>query len=111
MARRLSAEDALRPGANPSVEDLYRLINGINPTEASLMHHREKDRRYVIKARLQSLLLRRFPDVVTIEDDGEGTVVLMHIDGDRDFCHAVVDDLDEDVRALVDLWLDEDEHE
>jgi hypothetical protein len=48
---------------------------------------------------------------VTIEDDGEGTVVLMHIDGDRDFCHAVIDDLDADARDLVDLWLDEDDHE
>lgn len=109
MASRLSAEEALRPGAKPGVEDLYVLINGINPTEASLMHHREKDRRYVIKARLQSLLLRRYPEMVTIEDDGEGTVVLMHIDGDRDFCHAVVEDLDEDVRPLVALWLDADE--
>jgi hypothetical protein len=107
MPRRLTAEEALRPDANPTLEELWTLINGINPTEAALMHHRKKDRRYVLKARLQSLLLRRYPAMVTIEDDGEGTVVLMHIDGDRDFCHAMIEDLDADVRPLVDLWLDE----
>lgn len=107
--RRMTAEAALRPGANPTVEELYTLINGINPTEAGLMNYRKKDRIYVLKARLQSLLLRRYPDWVTIEDDGEGTVVIGHIDGERDFCHAVVEDLDPDVQDLIELWLSEDD--
>ena len=101
MARReLSAQDALDPRSKPSMDELFRLIHSVNPTDRGLAPA-ETARRYAVKSRLQSLLVRRFGHTLTVEEDGEGVILLRQRTGDRDFCHAVLATLDDDARAWV----------
>jgi hypothetical protein len=67
----------------------------------------ETTRRYQLKNRLRSLLVRRFGDEHLIVRPGDdGTVSLDHRSGSRDACHAVVDELEPDARSWVRLRLD-----
>jgi hypothetical protein len=93
--------DRVKPGAT----ELIELIRRENPTGRALSA-REAEARYARKARLQSLLVRRFQDELTVvpEADHPGTVSLRH--RGRDACHAVIAALDEDARAWVQLQLD-----
>ncbi len=87
--------------------ELLDLIHRVNPTGREL-GARDAERRYAQKARLQSLLVRRFgPDLsVVLDPASEGTVSIRYRGDGRDGCHAVLDTLDEDARAWVQLQLD-----
>lgn len=105
--KKLRAEDVLAGRIKVSAVELLDLIHRINPTGRELPP-READLRYAQKARLQSLLVRRFgPELTVVPDpEHEGTVSLLHRGHGRDGCHAVLDTLDEDARAWVQLQLD-----
>lgn len=91
-----------------SAAELIDLIHQINPTGRGLSRSVEQHR-YLLKSRLQSLLLRRFGAEVEIlpEFAKPGIVLLRHRYADRgDAAHAVVAELDEDVRSAVQRHLD-----
>jgi hypothetical protein len=103
-----AAEDVLSGAATPSIEQLLRLIHTVNPTGAGVPPA-EASRRYALKTRLQSLLVRRFPDQIEVvpEASQPGLVSLQHRSGTRDACHAIVSELDLDARSWVQRRLDE----
>lgn len=105
--KRLDPEDVLAGRIKIGVVELLDLIHRVNPTGREL-GAREAELRYAQKARLQSLLVRRFgPDLSVVPDPAsEGTVSILHRGHGRDGCHAVLDTLDDDARAWVRLQLD-----
>jgi hypothetical protein len=105
--KRLDPEDVLAGRVKVGAAELLDLIHHVNPTGREL-GAREAEVRYAQKARLQSLLVRRFgPELeVVLDPASEGTVSIVHARHGRDGCHAVVDALDEDARAWVRLQLD-----
>ncbi len=88
-------------------EVLFDLIHRVNPTGRELPRP-EEIRRYALKARLQSLLIRRFGEVHVAVKRGEqdGIVSLGHRSGIKDACHAVVSELDLDSRSWIQRRLD-----
>src|SRR5438552_665869 len=104
---RVTAEDVLAGRVQPDARELLRLIHAVNPTGRDLAKD-EIARRYDIKARLQSLLVRHFSgdlDVVADATD-PGVVSLRHRYLPSDGCHARVAALDEDARSWVQLQID-----
>lgn len=103
-----AAEDVLSGAVAPSLEQLLRLIHAVNPTGAGVSPA-EASHRYALKTRLQSLLVRRFPDQIEVvpETSQPGLVSLRHRSGTRDACHAIVSELDLDARSWVQRRLDE----
>jgi tetratricopeptide (TPR) repeat protein len=79
----------------------------VNPTDLGLPPAIER-RRYALKARLQSLLVREFPDEIVVApvSGQEGVVALHYRPHDRDACHAVVSELEDAARSFVRLQLD-----
>ena len=75
------------------VRQLIELIRAVNPTGHELPAS-ETQRRYALKSRLQSLLVRGFGEELTIESDaGDPAVVLLrHLGLDAEACHAVLRD-------------------
>ncbi len=100
-------ESLLRRGALVRVEDLLRVIHEVNPTGHELPAPVAK-RRYALKAQLQNLLVRDYKNELMVEvvPDQEGVVGLRYRPQDRDACHAVVAELDDDARSWVRLTLD-----
>ena len=109
---RMVPEDVLAGRTRFSAHELARLIRATNPTGLKLSS-REMRRRYGQKLELQSLLVRTFPDDIDPVVDGsdEGIVLLHHRVGGFDACHAVVQELDEDARSIVQRKLDVGEEE
>lgn len=100
------AEALLRRDETVSIEHLIRLIHAVNPTTRSLRAS-DVSRRYSLKAQLQSLLIRKFPErIQVVRTSTLGVVSLMHGYVGLDACHAVVDELEEDARAWVTFQLD-----
>jgi len=99
--------EALLSGARvPSAAELLDLVHAVNPTGRALPD-RVVERRYTLKSRLQSLLVRAYADDLRVEPQADpGVVALDHRFSGRDACHARVEDLDEDARALVRFRLD-----
>ena len=103
------AVSILEQGRRIAPAELVALIREINPTQRRLSPQ-ETGERYRLKSRLQSLLLREHGDGVDVAADekGESGVVSLRyryaLQGDA--CHAPIDELDEDVRALVRFRLD-----
>src|SRR5688572_25163280 len=105
-ARHPDPEDVLAGRARVGARELLGLIHACNPTGRELSPA-ETSRGYALKARLQSLLVRRHRDEVVVERDAQPGVVglrLRYTGGDA--CHALVAALDEDVRSWVQLQLD-----
>ncbi|MFH0900466.1 MAG: hypothetical protein V2A73_07540 [Pseudomonadota bacterium] len=104
-------EAVLARPAPPAIAVILDLIRRVNPTGHDLPAA-ETDRRYKLKARLQSLLVRCFGEQLGIESDEAeaqaGVVLLRHLYSGIDACHAVLDELDEDARAAIQLRLDVD---
>lgn len=100
------AERALKSGRLPAAP-LIALIREVNPTGLEL-DAKSQRRRYALKSRLQSLLLRLYPDDVEVQpvDPARGLVGLRHRPSGADACHTVVDELDVDVRSRVRFLLD-----
>lgn len=88
------------------VEDLFDLIHEVNPTRRRLPAA-ETARRYRLKSRLQSLLIRRFGDehLAVVREPG-GAVSLEHLSGVRDACHTRLSELEPDARAWAQRRLD-----
>ncbi len=99
--------DVLEGRVEIRAEELFDLTHRVNPTGRELPS-REEARRYALKARLQSLLIRRFGDghVVVKRGELDGVVSLEHRSGVGDACHAVVSELDPDSRSWVQHRLD-----
>lgn len=80
---------------------LARRIQSVNPTNDPAMDPRKAAHRYAMKSAWQSSLLRQFWDLVTIEPEPEQPgIVLLRVQ-DTGACHAVVSELDEDIRGRV----------
>jgi hypothetical protein len=92
----------------PTATELIRFVREVNPTGLGLPAA-ETARRYAVKSRLQSLLVRRFGDAVEVvpEPKEPGVVSLRYGPLREDVCHALVDALDEDARSWVRRRLDE----
>jgi O-antigen/teichoic acid export membrane protein/tetratricopeptide (TPR) repeat protein len=103
----LDLDEVIAGRVKPTVDDLFDLIHHINPTGHDLAT-RESKLRYAQKARLQSLLIQRFPEQLLVLPDPahEGMVALRHKDQERDACHAVIATLDDDARAWIRLQVD-----
>lgn len=100
------AEALLRRGAPIPIEQLIRLIHAVNPTTRSLRAS-DATRRYSLKAQLQSLLIRNFPEQIqVVRTDTPGVISILHGYVGLDACHAVLDELDPDARAWVTYQLD-----
>lgn len=101
------ANDLLSARATPAAGEIIALIRRVNPTPRSLPRAVE-ERRYTLKSRLQSLLIRLYPEDIAVEPgaDGAPDVGLRHRYLGLDACHARVDTLDEDARSWVRLQLD-----
>jgi hypothetical protein len=105
---RLDPDDVIAGrGRPPPARELIELIRDINPTGRDLAA-KEIARRYALKSRLQSVLIRRFAeDLVVAPDPHEpGVVSLDHRPLGISACHALVRELDEDARSWVQLQLD-----
>lgn len=102
------AEAVLRRGGGVSAEELLRLIHAVNPTGGGLRPEVEA-RRYALKSRLQSLLVCEFKEDVAVEAlrGREGVVGLRYRPKNRDACHAVIAELDDEARSWVQLVLDQ----
>jgi hypothetical protein len=105
---RSTPEEVLSGAVVPTIEELFRLVHEVNPTGAEVSPA-ESARRYAIKARLQSELIRRFGDQIDVVPDPTqpSVVSLQHVSGTRDACHALVAELDTDARSWVRRRLDE----
>jgi tetratricopeptide (TPR) repeat protein len=105
-------EALLRRADRVRAIELLRLVHEINPTGLDLPPSVER-RRYELKSRLQSRLVRDFPDEVSVmaSPGEEGVVLLHHRPSDRDACHALVSELDDDARSFIRLRLDLDSAE
>ena len=106
--RRSDPEDVIAGRALATAHELFDLVHHANPTGRELTPA-ESARRYSLKARLQSVLVRRFPDELRVvpEPGSDDLVSLLHRSGQRDACHALVSQLDPDARAWVRRQLDE----
>ncbi len=100
-------DDLLEGRIQARVEDVFDLIHEINPTRHKLPAA-ETARRYQLKSRLQSLLIRRFGDqhLAVVREPG-GAVSLDHVSGARDACHTVISELEPDARAWVRRRIDQ----
>lgn len=108
MARPLlDPEDVLSGRARVGASTLAALIRQVNPTGLDLPAP-EMAKRYRQKSRLQSLLIRRFPDeiAVRVEPEQPNLVLLVHRPSGAEACHALLDTLDEDARSWVQRRLD-----
>lgn len=105
-AHELDPEEVVAGRLRVTPEELFRLIHQVNPT--GLGHDRKEEQRlYRQKSRLQSLLIREHPEMISLEcGPGDGVVSLVHRLGQFDACHAVVDELDPDSRSWVRHQLD-----
>ena len=102
------AEALLRRKSAVTIVQLLKLIHDVNPTSRGVANS-DRQRRYALKARLQSLLIRRFSEELRVLPGDESRVVsLMHGHAGADACHAVIAELDEDARSWVTYQLDTD---
>lgn len=97
------AQDMLARRVSAGAGELLECIHAINPTGRSLGAADER-RRYELKARLQSLLIRTFSDDLVVTPDAPGVVAIRHRYLGQDACHARIDELEDDARARV-RWL------
>jgi hypothetical protein len=105
---RLDPEEVLAGSREVGAGELLDLIQAVNPSGRRLAQE-EVERRYALKSRLQSLLVRRFGEQLAIrpEPGQEGLVALECRRSGRSGCHARLDWLDPDARAYVRRRLDE----
>ncbi|MCB9525339.1 MAG: hypothetical protein H6702_18465 [Myxococcales bacterium] len=91
--------------ADAPLDGLLAAIHRENPTGRGLPEA-EAARRYAEKARLQSALIRRFPEVLTVSVGPDPAVVGLDLRAGADAGHARLDALDPDARAWVRFQLD-----
>lgn len=100
-------DDVLADRVRPEARDLIALIHDVNPTGLGL-DRKETARRYALKSRLQSVLVRRFPEDIgaSPEPSEPGIVALRYLPLDLNACHALLTELDDDARSRVQHILD-----
>lgn len=103
----VDAEDLLNGRVRATAREIVAQIRRVNPSGLDLPAA-EMARRYALKSRLQSLLVRRFPGELElrVEPEEPGVVLLVHRPSDMEACHAPLATLDEDARAWVQRQLD-----
>jgi hypothetical protein len=104
--RELDVRDVLagRVRLTPTAVELAALIRAVNPTDQK-MRPADRERRYIEKAKLQSLLLREHWDDMRIAVEHDDMLALTLVTGES-AAHVPLAELDDDVRARVRLWLD-----
>jgi hypothetical protein len=105
----IQPEDLLAERTSATAHDLIRMIHRVNPTKEGV-EPRKAAHRYRLKARLQSLLIRRFGEGLIIEQPDVNQPQLIGIrlrNLDEDACHALIHELDEDARSWVQRQIDE----
>lgn len=108
--RRIDYNDVLEENVTISAHELVRMIHRINPTGKDIPSKKEA-KRYRIKARLQSLLIRRYSEALAVTQPDPENPRLVALDlrhYDETACHALIDELDEDARAWAQRQIDED---
>jgi hypothetical protein len=85
----------------PPFEDLTHLIRDVNPSGRDLPASSERER-YLLKARLQSRLIRDYRDALVAERTDDPTIIGLRASGTLlDGCHARVADLDVEAQGWV----------
>jgi hypothetical protein len=101
-------QDILEGKKAVTLDELIRLIHRVNPSGKDLPAQ-EAATRYRLKAQLQSLLIRRFADALTIEcpDPKNPELIGLRRTGffDDDACHALVGELDHEAQDWVNRQL------
>ncbi|RCK78204.1 MAG: plectin 1 isoform 8 [Candidatus Ozemobacter sibiricus] len=103
-------EDILQGRRSATLDELIRLIHRVNPTGQRLSPA-ETATRYRQKALLQSLMIRRFPDCLTVDrpDPAHPDLIGLRRTGffDDDACHALIGELDPEAQDWVVRQLDQ----
>lgn len=102
-------DDVLAGRLAIGVEDLFELIHAINPTGRELAERAEREA-YERKSGLQSLLIERFGEQLTIAivaGETDDVVAIRHRTYGRDACHALRSKLSPRARAWIQRRLDE----
>lgn len=84
-----------------AVDALISEIKDVNDVAKFHPDPYERERLLAEKSALQSELLRQHGELFMVVPEGKGTVCIMGREDDRDACHAVVANLDPDVRQWV----------
>ena len=90
--KKIQPEDLLAERTSATARDLIRMIHRINPTKEGV-EPRKAAPKYRLKARLQSLLIRRFGEGLSIEQPDVNRPQLIGIrlrNFDEDACHALI---------------------
>jgi hypothetical protein len=98
----LSGVEAIVAGeVDVGLNELLELVRRVNPTRLCRSSE-ETARRYALKARLQSRILRDFwSEVLVVPTSRRGVVGIRRRGVRGDACHAVVAHLDRDVQARL----------
>lgn len=104
MARPLDPECVAAGEGRPGVAELIALIHRINPTDRGL-GEAEKARRYAIKAKLQSRLVRDWAGHLEIREEDDNVLAISHRGHSRDAAHVPRSALEPDARMIVDRLL------
>ncbi len=93
--------------ASASVDELFALVHDVNPSGRELKP-KDASARYALKARLQSFLIRSFPEALVVAPVAQqtGVVALQRSVGIGDACHAILEQLDDDARAWAEGQLE-----
>jgi len=111
--KKIQPNDLLAERTSATSRDLIRMIHRINPTREGVEPHKAAHR-YRLKARLQSLLIRRFGEGLIIEQPDVNQPQLIGIrlrNFDEDACHALIHELDDDARSWAQRQIDESRHD
>lgn len=97
-------EDILEGRVSVTALELIRLIRRINPTKKDIAQM-ETEKRYKIKAQLQSLFINKFKnDLQVIPDPNDERLVSLKLKYfDENACHAMVSELDDPARSWVQM--------
>lgn len=100
-------EDILSGKTVVTALELIRVIHRINPTKEN-RGKQETRERYRIKARLQSLLIHEFKDILRVVPDPDNpdlvSLQLKHFDDNA--CHALISELDDEAISWVRMEMD-----
>ncbi len=96
-----SRADLLAWAERAALEDLFREIHRVNPTDRGLPTA-ERDARYGVKTALQDLLVRRFGDALVARPEHDDLVLIVHRTTGRDAAHVRLDLASPETRRWVD---------
>jgi hypothetical protein len=108
-SRQANPHDVLNGKVKLTAHELIRLIHHINPTGKSLTNKKISEL-YQLKSQLQSLLIKQFPESLTVVQDPSGKPGLLKLNlkfYEDDACHALLMELDDDARSWAQRQLDD----